>query len=408
MVRVIGKRKCYLCGTEISLLAVKRHERVCGKKSKQERKTPIFERDGDEAICPECGDRLSPRGAAAHWRIKHLGERADSFGQNGRRAWNRGLTADTDTRVASSRKKLSESLKKFAASLTPEKRKVVYGNKRNRGLSGGVRKGAGRGKNGWYQGYWCDSSWELAWAIYNIDHGIKFARNDQAFVYEYNGKKSRFFPDFRMDVDGSLVEIKGWLDAKAKAKVAAVKSLTVIGELEIRKYLKYAKEKFGEAFWEIAYGEPTVINTCADCKKQISKKATRCQRCAGKDNAKDVWPPNDILKKMATTGNWAKLGRTLGVSASAIRKRLGVNKKELMATLQKTAAQIEKEEESAKKAEKKLLLAKILKQKEDAGLVRHGISYTYSKLGCRCEKCRANHSNTVRKWKERQTSRLVV
>jgi len=42
---------------------------------------------------------------------------------------------------------------------------------RNSG-KGGKRIGSGRGKSGWYKGYWCDSSWELAYVIYNIDHDV--------------------------------------------------------------------------------------------------------------------------------------------------------------------------------------------------------------------------------------------
>ena len=28
----------------------------------------------------------------------------------------------------------------------------------------------GYGKHGWYKEYWCDSSWELAYVIYNLDY----------------------------------------------------------------------------------------------------------------------------------------------------------------------------------------------------------------------------------------------
>ncbi|MEI7942893.1 MAG: hypothetical protein WCH76_06985 [Candidatus Riflemargulisbacteria bacterium] len=45
------------------------------------------------------------------------------------------------------------------------------------GKSGGYRRKSGRGKHGWYKGIWCDSSWELAWVMYHLDHGIPFERN---------------------------------------------------------------------------------------------------------------------------------------------------------------------------------------------------------------------------------------
>ena len=114
--------------------------------------------------------------------------------------WNKGLTKETDSRLM----KLSESVSKSqrngdsvssGKASTPEKenerkRKISETMKKNP-LSGGLRKGSGRGKKGRYKGYWCDSSWELAWVIYNIEHNIKFDRNNVGFEYEYKGKKRK-------------------------------------------------------------------------------------------------------------------------------------------------------------------------------------------------------------------------
>jgi hypothetical protein len=62
--------------------------------------------------------------------------------------------------------------------------------------SGGYRKGSGVGKGGWYKGYWCDSSYELAWVIFNIEQGNSFVRNTQEFEYIWKGKKRKYIPDF--------------------------------------------------------------------------------------------------------------------------------------------------------------------------------------------------------------------
>jgi hypothetical protein len=32
-------------------------------------------------------------------------------------------------------------------------------------ISGGLKEGTSRGKSGWYKGYWCDSSYELAFNL---------------------------------------------------------------------------------------------------------------------------------------------------------------------------------------------------------------------------------------------------
>lgn len=53
--------------------------------------------------------------------------------------------------------------------------------------SGGYRKNGGKGIRGWYKGYWCDSSWELAYVIYNLEHNIHFIRNTKGFNYKFEG-----------------------------------------------------------------------------------------------------------------------------------------------------------------------------------------------------------------------------
>lgn len=60
-------------------------------------------------------------------------------------------------------------------------------------------KESGYGKHGWYKEYWCDSSWELAYVIYNLDHNIKFKRNYQGFTYIFNNKLHKFYPDFILE-----------------------------------------------------------------------------------------------------------------------------------------------------------------------------------------------------------------
>lgn len=115
------------------------------------------------------------------------------------------------------------------------------------GNQGGKRQGSGRGKKGWYKGYWCDSSWELAFVIYNLEHNIKFERNKEKFYYMFEGKKHYWLPDFI--VKGVYQEIKGYEDKKAKAKHASFdKPLNVLREKDIKPYLSYIIDKYGKDF----------------------------------------------------------------------------------------------------------------------------------------------------------------
>jgi hypothetical protein len=115
-------------------------------------------------------------------------------------------------------------------------------------VGGGYRPGSGVGKKGWYKGIWCDSSWELAWVIYMLDHKVSFARNWARFPYVWNGKTSHYVPDFLL-ADGTYIEIKGVMTDRAKAKLEAFNSpLMVIGITEIKQYLDYVIANYGKDF----------------------------------------------------------------------------------------------------------------------------------------------------------------
>lgn len=122
---------------------------------------------------------------------------------------------------------------------------------KNRHL-GGYVKGSGRGKKGWYCGYWCDSSWELAWVVYNIEHNIIFQRNRNGFEYLFNGEIKRYYPDFI--IGDTYYEIKGRrnydeLDGINKEKISQFKyKLEVLYTKDMSKYLDYVIKKYGKDY----------------------------------------------------------------------------------------------------------------------------------------------------------------
>lgn len=157
------------------------------------------------------------------------------------------------------RKKISDALKgrkDIGKALTEEKelerKKKISESMKKNPLSGGLRKGSGRGKKGWYKGYWCDSSWELAWVIYNIENGIKFERNHLGFEYEYKNQKRKYHPDFI--VSNTFYEIKGRrsfekMDEENKEKIRQFKNnLVILYEKQMKPYLNYVIDKYGKDF----------------------------------------------------------------------------------------------------------------------------------------------------------------
>lgn len=108
-------------------------------------------------------------------------------------------------------------------------------------------------KRGWYKGYWCDSSWELAYIMYNLDHGIFLQRNLKGFPYKFECKNGRYYPDFILE-DGTYVEIKGFHSQLTDQKIKSFpKNLTIkiLYEQDMRSYLEYAKNKYGKDYWKL-------------------------------------------------------------------------------------------------------------------------------------------------------------
>lgn len=176
--------------------------------------------------------------------------------------WNKGQTKDTNdslNRVSlqmtgKSRPDISASLKMSYETGKSVPHKTKHSSFTKQTLSeiaksrkfGGYVKGSGRGRKGWYKGYFCDSSWELAYVVFCLDHNIPIARNKEYRSYSYKGKTKRYLPDFI--VDGKIVEIKGYKTEEWLCKIQDNNDVIVLYENDIRPYLDYVIEKYGKNF----------------------------------------------------------------------------------------------------------------------------------------------------------------
>ena len=103
------------------------------------------------------------------------------------------------------------------------KKKLIHQTMKNK-MSyniGGYVPGSCKGKWGYYKGIYCDSTYELAYLIYCLDHNIDIKRCTETFEYEYEGKIHQYHPDF--ETNGELVEIKGYHTELVDIKLEAVK-----------------------------------------------------------------------------------------------------------------------------------------------------------------------------------------
>lgn len=199
--------------------------------------------------CPHCGKLCKPLGIAAHIRIKHTEHGADFIllgnkSRKGKPSWNKGLTAETDERVKENSLNVGKSMLGISRPVSEETKMKI--SKTMKLVGGGYRQGSGRGKKGWYKGFFCDSSWELAFVIYNLEHGIDFTRCLEFREYEYEGKIRKYYPDFI--VNGQLVEIKGYKSPQWEAKIASNLDVKVLYETDLQEILCYVKSKYGNDF----------------------------------------------------------------------------------------------------------------------------------------------------------------
>lgn len=108
-------------------------------------------------------------------------------------------------------------------------------------------------KYGTYKGISCDSSYELAFVLYHLDHGISLTRNKtDSFEYLYKGKIRNFFPDFI--IDDTYVELKSWHSEEAECKSACMPKnikFKILYKEDMYIYLNYAKEHYGKDFCKL-------------------------------------------------------------------------------------------------------------------------------------------------------------
>lgn len=118
-----------------------------------------------------------------------------------------------------------------------------------------VGKFGGTGKRGYYKGFYCMSTWELAWVVYQLEHGKKVEQCKEHFEYVMNEEVHYYTPDFIMD--GVYYEIKNWHRPDTDFKIGQFpkdkKIVLIEGKEQNKTYLDYAKNKYGENFYKVLY-----------------------------------------------------------------------------------------------------------------------------------------------------------
>jgi len=255
------KVKCKECGVKVSKSNIGKHigSKVCLRNQSETNINKLLNKETGKYKCPHCGKEYSKNGIGTHiWR-NHTKEGKNfdpgkGYKDGSRIIWNKGLTKETDERIMKDALNRSNNLKSGKTLLSGFCSKEYLDSdkhKKSSSKGGGFRIGAGKGKKGWYKGYYCDSSWELAFVIYNLEHNIKFSRNTKGFKYLFNGKQKKYYPDFILE-DKTYLEIKGYDSDEWKEKLKQFnKPIKVLYKEEIQKYIDYAIKVYGKDYIDL-------------------------------------------------------------------------------------------------------------------------------------------------------------
>lgn len=214
--------------------------------------------------CPFCEKEFTKNGICTHIYCKHTDigkvktkKHLDNLRKNqkiNKTAWNKGLTKENSEKIKNISIKLKgkpniHKGKTWEEIIGAEKYISMKNKWKNNPNMGGIRKGAGRGKKGWYKGFYCYSSWELAFIIYCLDHNINVKQNKDKFKYFWKSNWHTYLPDFI--VNNEYIEIKGVKTERDQHKwnqFPRDKILKIYFESDMIFILNYVKEKYGENF----------------------------------------------------------------------------------------------------------------------------------------------------------------
>ena len=168
-----------------------------------------------------------------------------------------------------------------------------------------------------------DSSWELAFWIYNVENGFNIKRCTRSFEYYYNDKKHIYFPDF--EIDEKLYEIKGLQffedknpskkminpfnrnkDGLFNAKYECAKNNGVIFITDCKLYIKYVENKYTKDFLSLfsnklkfPYPNQNLEDTSYDgIIRHFHKSIYEASR-KGQKSPLEAWKDKDLILKSA-------------------------------------------------------------------------------------------------------------
>ena len=245
---------CEICGINIkNLNNYKRHlKRHLENPESFNKVLKMVHLDHDDLFCKYCGKECKNKNSLIQHEIrcKENPNRKSfnnfaNYNKSGK-SWNRGLTKETDERIAKSVLAYKESLKNFNCRIgthLSDKHKKSISNGMKKANLGNIRRHS-YGRSGYYNNIWFASTYELAYYIYNINNGVNIKRCKDRFDYFYNNSYHKYTPDFYLPDEDLYIEIKGYETEKDLYKYSSVNNLKVLYFKDIEHIINYIKDLY--------------------------------------------------------------------------------------------------------------------------------------------------------------------
>jgi len=206
--------------------------------------------------CPHCGKEYCKKGIGTHiWRMHGEGQNHQANGRKsskGRKAWNKGLTKDTDERIKKYGQKISQKAKNGEYSESFYDREYCKTDEYRENHSNRMKEivkehpesysssnVSGRAKIFEFEyfgkNYKFKGSWECIIAEKLFEDNIFFENEITPFEYIWEEKKSThlYFPDFYLPEYDLYLEVKGYERQRDRDKWKVVDNLKIIKQKEI-------------------------------------------------------------------------------------------------------------------------------------------------------------------------------
>lgn len=226
---------CPVCGELKKSTGLHRHVKSHGEAAwqdylaKNQKPTRTYKQVEDGFQCLHCSFTGSSwQSVAAHaWRAHteegraHIAVEVGTQYPSDRSAWNKGLSKETDQRVAKNGEAVALSQQKQLAEGSYRPRSMGADARKRLAERQSLMNTGGRCEWYWVNGVHVQGTWERDVALKLTELGIQWERptkNSGLFAYTLDGRKRVYTPDFYLPEFDSYLEIKGywWGDDRRK------------------------------------------------------------------------------------------------------------------------------------------------------------------------------------------------